>query len=118
MSTKTGLHLQWVKRYNVCKKKDTGRIALQWVCIYKSPDMEAFRHTLYETKIVKIRRKTFADEVKSTKTAKVFLLKSFAIYSIGNPTFHYSVSINLYCINLHYYIHLILKVINYYSTDI
>ena len=35
ITSKTGVHLQWMKLYNVCKKKETGRIALQWVCIYK-----------------------------------------------------------------------------------
>ena len=39
MSTKIGVHLQWMKLYNVCKKKETGRITLQWVYIHKGPNM-------------------------------------------------------------------------------
>ena len=39
LSTKTGVHLWWMKLYNVCEKKETERIALQWVCIFKGPDI-------------------------------------------------------------------------------
>ena len=69
--SKTGVHLQWMKLYNVCEKKETGRITLQWVCIYKGPDIVGHVNrsiltlcsargqlcrsiSAYETKIVKI----------------------------------------------------------------
>ena len=67
------------------------RIALPWVCRYKGlvTYLEAFQHyarhvTNYAEAFWHIKQKIggkiFADEVKSTKTMKVFPLESFAIY--------------------------------------
>ena len=112
ISTKTGVYLRWMKLYNACKKKETGRIALQWVCIYKGPDMVGHKPrciltlclacdqlcrsiSAYETKIVKICGKTFADKVKSTNITKIFPLKSFVAYGIGNMTSVHSITVLL-----------------------